>query len=108
MATRRRCSDDRKGYFFPAEPPGDTASTTFSTCSLISCTFGWTSRIKSCSARETFSMRIVISCSSFNIASWREEIRCIHQKQTHQQPSPNPCEREEDHVTEREKLRSRC
>jgi len=33
-------------------------------------------------------MRIVISCSSFNIASWREEIRRIHQKQTHQQPRP--------------------
>lgn len=26
--------------------------------------------------------------SSFNIASWRAEMRCIHQKQTHQQPKP--------------------
>src|SRR6266487_3533315 len=71
-----------------AEFCGETASATFSTCSLISCTFGCTSRIKSCSASESRSMRVVISCNSFNIVSWRDEMRCIHQKQTHQQPRP--------------------
>src|SRR5438046_4258368 len=71
-----------------SEPPGETASATFSTCSLISPTCGCTSRIKSCSACEICSMRVVISWSSFSIASWREEMRRIHQKQTHQQPRP--------------------
>src|SRR5205814_1786534 len=33
-------------------------------------------------------MRVVISWSSFSIAPWREEMRRIHQKQTHQQPRP--------------------
>ncbi len=33
-------------------------------------------------------MRVVISCSSFKRASWRAEMRCIHQKQTHQQSRP--------------------
>src|SRR5207247_4216164 len=64
---------------------GETASLTFWTCSLISPTCGCTSLIKSCSACESFSMRLVISCSSSNIAYWRDEMRCIHQKKTHQQ-----------------------
>src|SRR5216110_3596217 len=68
---------------------GETASLTFWTCSLISPTCGCTSLIKSCSACESFSIRLVISCSSSNIASWRDEMRCIHQKQAHQQPTPN-------------------
>jgi len=71
-----------------SEPPGETASATFSTCSLISPTCGCTSRIKLCPACEICSMRVVIPWSSFNTASWREEMRCIHQKQTHQQPRP--------------------
>src|SRR6266404_2303510 len=71
-----------------AEFCGETASATSATCSLISCTFGCTSRIKSCSASESRSMRAVISCNSFNMASWRDEMRCIHQKQAHQQPRP--------------------
>src|SRR6266487_1547771 len=75
---------DRDG----SEPSGETASATFSTCSLISPTCGCTSRIKSCSACEICSIRVVISWSSFSIASWREEMRRIHQKQTHQQPRP--------------------
>jgi hypothetical protein len=47
----------------------ETTSLTFWTCSLISLTCGCTSLIKSCSARDSFSIRFVISCSSSNIAS---------------------------------------
>src|SRR6185312_13541676 len=47
----------------------ETASLTFSTFSLISVTCGCTSLIKSCSARESFSIRAVISWSSSNVVS---------------------------------------
>src|SRR2546430_2531032 len=47
-----------------------------------------TERINSCPSLESCSMRSVISCSSLSMESCRDEMRCIHQKQTHQQPSP--------------------
>src|SRR5947208_16097881 len=66
----------------------ETLSETSFTCSLISSTFGWTSRMRSCSTLESFSIRLVTSCNSFNIISWREDNRCIHQKQIPQQAVP--------------------
>src|ERR1700730_5813698 len=82
-----KASDHRLADFLD-DVSGETASATFSTCALISLTCGWTSRIKSCSALESCSMRWVTSCSSFNIACGREQMRCIHQKPTSQQPMP--------------------
>jgi len=66
----------------------ETASATSSTLFLISPTCGWSSRIRSCSTFDRRSIRVVMACNSSNIACWREERRCIHQKQTAQQAMP--------------------
>src|SRR5207248_8648183 len=62
-----------------------TACFTSCTPSLISSTCGWTSQIKSCSARESFSMRPACSPSCFSSRFCLDEIEYIHQKQTPQQ-----------------------
>jgi hypothetical protein len=61
-----------------------TQDSTRSIVSLISPTWGWTSQIRSCSARDNSSIRHVCSRSSVSIASCLAEMRRIHQKQTTQ------------------------
>ena len=72
----------------PLDCSGVTASATSLTDSLISPTAGCTSLMRSCSAFDNRSMRLVTSCSSLSVVSCRDEMRCIHQKQTPQQAIP--------------------
>ncbi len=65
-----------------------TFSETTPTSFWIASTFGCSSFRMACSSREIFSIRSLCFCSCARTASWRVEIRCIHQKQTHQQPRP--------------------
>jgi hypothetical protein len=60
-----------------------TSSTPFSIFRTVGCN---SLRI-SCSFLESSSMLWACWCSSFSMASWRCEIRCIHQKQTAQHPT---------------------
>src|SRR2546423_15687453 len=76
----------------------DTASDTSFTDSLISSTFGCTSRMRSCSTLESFSIRFVTSCNSFSIISCLDDNRCIHQKQMPQQAVPIQARRSYSYV----------
>src|ERR1019366_9955503 len=56
--------------------------------SLISLTCGCTSLMRSCSILDNLSIRLPCSPSCFRRSFCLAEIRCIHQKQTAQQPVP--------------------